>query len=836
MKRWLMVAAVAALVVLPVTAQYEPLAPGRGETLPDTLEAIQEARVVTRALFIVAHPDDEASTLLTYLSHGLGTDTTLLTLTRGEGGQNAIGPEQGEKLAILRSHELLGAMEFEGPHLYFTRAPDFGFSKTLKETLEKWKGIALPDMVWVIRTVRPNIVINGWGDVKTGHGNHQASGYLTPRAVQAAADPRMFPEQLAEGLKPWRVSMVLNPVRAFPRGKKVDFTGSWMVPADQISPIWGRSYSEIALEGYVHHRSQGVNPNSDFFRRPYGLRRANGGAPTTSDFTQPLTSLAQVLPVPAEQALAAADHALEEARVAAEQLDWPGAVRQIAEAGKQIDSLEQKTKDSNDPRAGEALWELAKVRDRVNHALADAAALKIDSNANRSDLVAGEDFSVTAEVEHRENLGATFSKPGLVLPVGWTITKQSEKGGVTELSVAVPAGAQTPHTPGEWMYPFPPPLVRARTRVEANGYAFDFTTPVESRRTTTTATTVLNYPLRIAPAVSLTVEPDQFVVVEGHQPSQFELFARVHSFAETPSKVAVGVEVPAGWTPPPEQQVEFSGAGNQPVRMVLAPQENIPPGNYQLKVYAKRGGETFDASLEPLPSLPTYLWSSPSTVPVHAFSITVPEHLRVGYIAAGNDDVPDALRRLGVDVVMLDAKTLAFGDLSRFDAIVVGLRGYELRPDAAASNARLLNYASAGGTLVVQYQLGRVWDKLKPAPYPATIGDGPRITDEDAAIKFTDPSSPLLNFPNKITEQDFNGWVQERGLYFWEKWDSSYHTVLSMHDPGEKGLTGGLLWARTGQGYYMYTGLSFSRQLPEGNPGAFRLFVNLLSQSRNKAK
>jgi LmbE family N-acetylglucosaminyl deacetylase len=836
MKRWLRLAMVAALVALPVAAQYEPPAPGRGETLPDTLETIQKARVVTRALFIVAHPDDEASTLLTYLSHGLGTDTTLLTLTRGEGGQNAIGPEQGEKLAILRSHELLGAMRFEGPHLYFTRAPDFGFSKTLKETLEKWEGIALPDMVWVIRTVRPNIVINGWGDVKTGHGNHQASGYLTPKAVEAAADPTKFPEQLAAGLKPWRVAMVLNPVRAYQPGQKVDLKGSWIVPGEEISPIWGRSYREIALEGFVHHRSQGVNPNSDFFRRPYGLLRSSGGAPTSADFAQPLTSLARVLPVPAEQALAEADRDLEEARGAAEQLDWPGAVRRIAEAGKQIDSLEQKIKDSSDPQAVEALWELAQVRERVNHALADAAAVKLDSNANRSELVAGEGFSVTARVEHRENLPATFSKPGLILPAGWNITKKSEKNGVSDWSVSVPAGARTPHTPGDWMYPFPPPPVQARIRVEAEGYAFDFTAPVESRRTSTTGTAVLDYPLRIVPAVSLAVEPEQFVIVEGDQPKQFEMYARVHSFAEAPSKVAVGVEVPAGWEPPPEQVVDFSGAGNQQVRLMLAPPANIPPGNYQLKLYAKRGEETFETSLEPLPSLPTYLWSSPATVPVHAFSITVPDHLRVGYIAAGNDDVPDALRRLGLDVEMLDAKALAFGDLSRFDAIVVGLRGYELRPDAAGSNHRLLDYAAAGGTLVVQYQLGRVWDNLKPAPYPATIGNGPRITDENAAVKFTDPSSPLLNFPNKITENDFDGWVQERGLYFWEKWDSRYHTVLSMHDPGEKDLTGGLVWTRTGQGFYIYTGLSFSRQLPEGNPGAFRLFVNLLSQSRHNSK
>src|ERR1700686_3389570 len=416
--------------VTPVAAQQqEPAAPGRGQTLADTLEAIQQARVVTRVLFAVAHPDDEASTLLTYLPHALGTDTTLLTLNRGEGGQNAIGPEQGAQLGILRSSELSAAMNVEGPNLYFTRVVDFGFSKTLEETLEKWNGVELEDMVPVIRMLRPQIVVNGWGGQKTGHGNHQDSGYQTPKAVEAAADPTKYPDQIAEGLKPWRVEMILDPVRATAQDEKVDYTGSWLVPADEISPIWGLSYREISLEGYLHHRSQGVTPflNSPFLRRPYGLKRTTGGPPSPSDFAQPLTSLARVIPAPAQDSLAAADHDLDQARMAAEKLDWPGAVRSIAEAGKRITSLEDQMKHSQDSSAVRALWELEQVRERLNHALADAAAIKIVSNADRSELVAGEGFSVRVEVTHRNDAAATFSKPDLALPSGWSITKQEEK-------------------------------------------------------------------------------------------------------------------------------------------------------------------------------------------------------------------------------------------------------------------------------------------------------------------------------------------------------------------------------------------------------------------------
>ena len=825
-----------ALALTRVSAQQEQPAPGRGQSVADTLESIQKARVVTRVLFTVAHPDDEASTLLTYLPHALGTDTTLLTLNRGEGGQNAIGPEQGAQLGILRSSELSAAMNVEGPRLYFTRVVDFGFSKTLQETLEKWNNVELEDMVRVIRMLRPQIVINGWGGQKTGHGNHQDSGYQTPIAVEAAADPAKYPDQIAEGLKPWRAELILNPVRATAQDEKVDYTGSWVVPADEISPFWGLSYRDIALEGYLHHRSQGVTPflNSPFLRRPYGLKRTTGGPPSPSDLAQPLTSLARVIPVPAEDSLAAADRALDQARMAAEKLDWPGAVRSIAAAGKQIASLEDRVKSSPDPRAADAQWELALVRERINHALSDAAGVKIVSNSDRSELVAGENFSVRAEIAHRPDLPATFSKPVLTLPTGWNITKQEEKDGSTNFTVAVPVRAKMPRSPGDFIYPFPPPFVHVRTHVEADGYAFDFTTPVQSLHATTVS--VLSYPLRIVPPVELTPQPEQYVVVESRQPKQFDVFARVHSFAQTPLKVSVGVEVPPGWNAPAPEAVEFSGAGDRLVHLTVTPSSKIAAGKYDLKAFAKRGEEKYETSLEPLPSLPTYLWSAPATVPVHVFSIAVPENLRVGYISAENDAIPDSLRRLGVGVEMLDANALAFGDLSRFDSIVVGMRAYELRSDVVASNARLLDYAAGGGTLVVLDERPAIWDALKPAPFTATMGPGPRVTDENAAVNYTDSASPLLNLPNKIEPHDFDGWVQERGLYFWEKWDAQYHTVLSMHDPGEKDVLGSLVWTRTGKGTYIYTGLSFSRQLPEGNAGAFRLFVNLLSQSRSQAK
>ena len=231
--------------------------------------------------------------------------------------------------------------------------------------------------------------------------------------------------------------------------------------------------------------------------------------------------------------------------------------------------------------------------------------------------------------------------------------------------------------------------------------------------------------------------------------------------------------------------------------------------------------------------MPSILWSEPTQCVVHAFDINVPPHLHVGYISAEGEPIPDALKRLGIDVHMLDATALNFGDLSNFDAIVVGVRAYELRPELTGANKRLLDYVSAGGTLVVQYNRDFVWDKLQPAPYPAKIGSpNPRVTDETAEVKFLQPNDPLLNFPNKITAADFSNWVQERGLYYWSVFDPRYTPLLAMHDPGESDLNGGLVYTHFGQGTYIYTGLSFFRQLPEGNSGAYRLFVNLISASR----
>jgi hypothetical protein len=307
----------------------------------------------------------------------------------------------------------------------------------------------------------------------------------------------------------------------------------------------------------------------------------------------------------------------------------------------------------------------------------------------------------------------------------------------------------------------------------------------------------------------------------------------VHSYATQSGKVNAGLDVPSGWTASAPVEAAFDGVGDQYAKLTVKPPEKLAAGDYTITAYAKRGEEKFTTSLEPLPSLPTQLWSEPTECRVHAFEIKVPQNLRVGYITAESEPVPEAIQRLGIHVELLDAAALNFGELSKFDAIVVGVRAYELRSDLAAANQRLLDYVANGGTLVVQYQRDFAWDKFQYAPYPAKIGSPtPRITDETAAVTFLQPEDPLLNRPNKITQDDFKGWVQERGLYYWSQFDARYTPLLSMHDPGENDLNGGLVHTHFGKGTYIYTGLAFFRQLPEGVPGAYRLLVNLLSASR----
>jgi LmbE family N-acetylglucosaminyl deacetylase len=826
------------------TAQFPP-APGTGPGLAETIEAIDSAAVTTRILYITAHPDDESAPILTYLARGLHSDVALLSLTRGEGGQNALGPEQAPQLGLIRTQELLAATRGYGVKLYFTRAKDFGFSKTPEETEKIWGDQVLEDMVRVIRTFRPNIVIN---NLIGGHGHHVAAGRLTPKAVQLAADATAYPE-LGAGLDGVALTAwggTGNPVKILNVDRGGRKPSAYLVPVDEISPLYGKSYREIALDAFTNHRTQGITNfiNSPFLSQPLALVAESGETFDPKILAVTFSDWSQKYAVNWSSAAGAAEKAVHAAHNAALALDWVAATKNLVQARTILGPTLRP--DARVPDVNNSAVQVSVIRkeqEHIDRALAMTAGLQVNADADRSELVVGEQLVIKIKARCRPEINCEFGLgkfagplAAAAIPSGDAKPTQDSAGQTAVLTLTVPT-LPVPLDSATDVLPETPPLAVIDQATTIFGYQLNFEQPVTHIAANTTKAE--RVPLRIVPAYTLAVEPKQAIEVLPKEQKPFDMLLRVHSYATQPGKVSVGLEVPQGWTSSAPVAMEFAGAGDQYARLTVSPPSKPGEGNYIITAYAQRGQEKFATSLEPMVSMPILLWSSPAECVVHAFDVTVPANLHVGYISAESEPVPEALARLGIHVDALDAAAVNFGDLSKFDAIVVGVRAYELRPELAGANQRLLDYVSGGGTLVVQYQRDFAWDKFQYAPYLAKIGGSggplPRITDETAEVRFLKPDDPLLNVPNKITKEDFQDWVQERGLYFWTQFDAKYTALLAMHDPGEPDLNGGLVYTHYGKGVYIYTGLAFFRQLPDGVPGAYRLFVNLLSATRQAA-
>jgi LmbE family N-acetylglucosaminyl deacetylase len=817
----------------------------RAQSLPDTAEAINKARITSRVLFITAHPDDEWSSVLAYISRRENADVALLTLTRGQGGQNAIGPEQDGELGVIRTTELLAAGKHYGVRQYFTRAMDFGFSKSPDQTMKIWGDLVLEDMVRVIRTYRPDVVINGWGGVHSGHGHHQASGILTPRAVEMAADPTKYPEQIREGLPPWKTQLVV-------RLERNNASEGVELPIQKVSPLWGESYAQIGSDGHALHLSQGTPAFSgnSFFRSAVALvAESNGNArPGNGKFdpkilAEPLPALAAKYPALSAQLtapLTSANAQIELAEKDVLRLDRAGAATALAEAGKTIKTLRESITKGTSAEARNAAWDLAQVSAHVDLALEKDVALPVRANAERHELVAGESLTVHVDFDGDAAVPVqwTLDDKSLVVPQGWHVeggagsgSAKKQAGGGADFTVKIPADAKATLAPSDVILPFPPPYVALALPVRYAGYEFTIHKAVDSTEATTTG--IFTYPLELIPAVTLTVEPQQAMVPVQRDSQPVALLARIRYHGTKPATVTAGLDAPQGWSAAAIAPVQFQTAGDQLIRFVVTPPAQPALGAYKMNPYASIGAETFRDSLEPIPTLPTRDWLKPDDATVHVLDLNIPAGLHVGYIATEGDLLPDILKQLGIQVDLLDEAELAFGDLSRFDAIVVGFRAYELRPAVLRSNGRLLDYVKDGGTLVVQYQRNFAGGAFTVAPFPASMPDATsRVTDAKSPVRFLAADSPLLNFPNKITSADFEGWVQERGIYFWSDFDSKYTPVLGLTDHEEPETKGSLVYARDGKGLYIFTGLSFFRELPAGVPGAYRLFVNLLSQSK----
>jgi len=815
--------------------------PGTGRGLPETIDAIDSARVTTRILYITAHPDDESGAVLTYLARGLHADVALLSLTRGEGGQNTLGPEQAPQLGLIRTQELLAATRGYGVRLYFTSAKDFGYSKTPEETEKIWGDQVLDDMVYLIRDFRPNIIINNWGGVHSGHGHHQAAGILTPRAIQLAADESYKTKTSCEDCGPWTTSQVLDIERGSeqPQG--------YVLPLDEISSTYGRTWRQLGIDAFANHRTQGITLflGSTFLQRPIAVHREDG-----KPFDPKSLAVTIAERFKGCTPIELADRDLESSRGAVLQLDWKRAGEKISHAAALLDDAPKKcgpTPFSQKEEAWEQLLDRTATSSRIDKAAALVAGLDVSALADRNNVTAGEEFHVLTHARCRAEAAC---KTGESKFVSISTLNQSKREGDMDkgqtFTIQVQSDAKSPGgLIGSLSSPdsqyqnsaTPAAISEVWIRFRLAGHEYLHREPVKFFDANSTHADLV--PLQIVPSYSLAVEPKQSIEILPARQHDFDVLLRVHSYSSKPATVSVGLETPGGWKISDATEVKFEGVGDRYAKVHVNPPAQLPEGNLTINAYAKRGEEKFTTSIEPLPSMPTLLWEEPAQCVVHAFEINVPKNLRVGYITAESEPVPDALKMLGIQVDVIDPAALAFGDLSKYDAMVIGIRAYELRSDLPGANQRLFDYVSNGGTMLVQYERDFAWAGKNYAPYPAQIASKPgeplpRITDERAAVTFLKPDDALLNKPNKITTRDFDGWLQERGLYYWTEFDPKYTALLSMHDPGEKDLNGGLVYTKYGRGTYIYTGLAFFRQLPEGVPGAYRLFVNLLSASRSQ--
>jgi LmbE family N-acetylglucosaminyl deacetylase len=805
----------------PASAQLEPPSTGGVVTLDRELRMLGHDK---RVLMIGAHPDDEDTELLTVLVRGMGAEAAYLSLNRGEGGQNLIGPELGEALGLVRTEELLAARRLDGAHQFFTRAYDFGYSKTLDETWQHWpRDTILKDVVRIVRRFRPQIIVSVFsGTPKDGHGQHQAAGWAALEAFRAAGDSTRFPELAREeGLAPWSASKLY-------RSTRFDSTATTVVlEGGQVDPAVGLSYHQIAMAGRSLHRSQdmgrlqGLGPS----RVPLALLvdRTGAGGELFAGIDTTLAGAGAMPERPAADpdSLVALRRRWTRGPVpSAELAHLDRAI--LAASGVVCDAR------SDDDRVvpGQALelvlecWNTGTRPHTIEASVVAGPAIVADSEAGTLRLAPGALVSRRLNATVRSDAAPTA--PYFRLPGGDTA--------IYDWSSAPPA------VRGE---PFGPAELRAR-------FVLDSGAVLErevSRRINDQARGEVRRPVAVVPRVDVALDPATLVWPAADPAPRRFTVSLTHGARDTTSGTLT-LELPGGWPRTASQRFVLNQEEErESFAFEVRPPATPVQGTVIVRAVATDAqGHRYTSGLVTVdyPHIRPRSLVAPASATVRMASLRLPALARLGYIRGAADRVPEALAEVGLPVTVLDGPAVERSDLSRFSAIVVGPRAYETDSALVEANARLLAYARRGGLVVVQYQQ-QPFFQGGFAPFPMTLG-GPsltpggspvshdRVTDEAAPMRPLAPADPVFTTPNRITSDDWRGWVQERGLYFARSWDKAYRPLLETHDPGDAPLEGGLLVARVGQGHYVYTGLSFFRQLPAGVPGAFRLFANLLAK------
>jgi LmbE family N-acetylglucosaminyl deacetylase len=798
-------------------------------------EEIAALGTTARVLMIGAHPDDEDTQLLTFLAKGRHIETAYLSLTRGDGGQNLIGNELGQALGMIRTEELLAARRMDGAHQYFSRAYDFGFTKTLDETLKRWpRDSVLKDVVAIVRAFKPHVIIAVFsGTPADGHGQHQYSGVIAREVFDAAADSVRFPPRVVAGLAPWTVSKFYRLRR--------NGGGSLNFNVGEYDPLIGASYSEIASVSRSQHRSQGqgelIRRGPRFSGVQLEVSRESEIGPTeTSLFNGMDTSWAR-FKSPMVDSLTSAAAAVR----AVEDLAHPSRM-----APALANFLGLVIRASSTARDADLIASLATTRARAERALLDAAGVVVEATAPR-ELIAERD-TMTAVVsvynhgmtpvilESAALSNGASSRQSRTIPPDSVLRQPLLFQAVG--SATIPWWLMAPMQHGADMFVQPmAEMIAGEDRLQTSGADVVFRIEGVSVRANTGPIVYLRLdpsigelrrPVATVPQIAVLLEHE---VEYARANAAFDrmMVVHVHSAATTARDVAVALTLPAGLTADSAVRhatIPAFGDANLYFRV----KGRLAPGRQLIRAAASVNGAVFESGFVPVeyPHIRPLRFYRPAMTQVEAVKVTL-ARANVGYVRGVGDNVMPMLQELGIPVTELDPLTLPQADLSGFSAIVIGPRAYEANPALVANNAAVLNFARRGGTVVVQYGQAP-YARLGVLPYPVTFAaPADRVTDESAPVRVIDPGSALLAAPNRITDSDFADWVQERTLYMPRTFDPRYRAVFSMNDPGEPPNDAAVLVAPLGKGAYVYTTFSFFRQLPAGNPGAARLFVNLIS-------
>ena len=799
--------------------------------------ALEKLNVLGRVLYVAAHPDDENTGLIAYFANGALYETAYLSLTRGDGGQNLIGPELGDQLGVIRTQELLAAREIDGGRQFFTRANDFGFSKSAEETLRIWdREKILADVVWAIRKFRPDVIVTRFPleDDRT-HGHHTSSAQLAQEAFRIAADPKRFPEQL-KFVEPWQPTRLLwNTSTFFFRARNVPFdpTGLILLDAGGYQPLLGKSYAEIDAASRTMHKSQGFGVSIERGEQKEYFKLLDG-KPVENDnlFSGIDTSWSRV-------PKAADVSAKVRGILAAYEMTRPSAsVPALLELRRTLTGL------------GNDFWIQEKLA-AVDSIIAACLGLHLEAVTEKPAAEPGDTLNVQLEAINRSDVGVklksarilTNAKPESIdaelsfqqlftrkVPVKLPDTLPfsqpywlRERATLGTFTVADQTLIGRPENPA----PFP-----VEFTIEVGGQELVY--QVEPRfRKVDRVEGETSRPLVVAPPVFVDL-PRPVFVFGNSEPKMLNV--RVIASAE---KIAgsIALEAPAGWKiEPASAPIELHGAESETtlVFQVTPPAQN---GEATLRAFfAPASGErveAFSRTRIEYPHIEPQTLISPAQAKLVRAGIEN-KALRVGYLPGAGDSIPESLTDIASEVKMLEDREVKADNLARYDAVVIGVRASNAHPNrVSAWMPELLAYAKKGGVVIMQYTT-TPGPKPEHLPYLLKVSRD-RVTDETAEVRMLAAEHSVLNFPNKITKADFDGWVQERGLYFPNEWDAAWTPILSSNDPGEKTADGGLLVARVEKGWFVYTGYAFFRELPAGVPGAYRLFANMLSLGKAPA-